>query len=230
VDAVDRRDPATPTGPPLRCAIDVCRLNGRDYVQGSQMVSRVCALFDPEGTSLAQAKFVQLTRHAVCAVGADELAADETTIGTIQLSGARCPVDIHLIELPGLAPARTQPARTRVTDLQHDHRLSGRYTFAAERGVDGVLDALVQGIKLLHEGLDPPVSDIWFTGLRGFALPLALPEFNGIGQVDVARLRILSNQGHHQSLMKARLTWQGQPQPLEGLVSFAFGSGVGRVD
>jgi hypothetical protein len=217
--------------PPLRCAIDVCCLNGRDYVQGSQMISRVCALVDPAGTTLAQAKFVRLTRHAVCAVGVDDLAADETTIGTIQFSGARRPADVHLIELAGLAPARTQPTRTRITDLQHDHHLAGRFTFfAVERGVDGVLDALVQGIKLLHEGLNPPVSDIWFAGLRGFALPLELPEFEGYGQADVARLRLLSHQGRHQSLMKVRLTWRGRPEPLEGMVSFAFGSGVSRVD
>jgi hypothetical protein len=210
--------------------IDVCLLNGRSYVQGTQIISRVCESRVSSGAKLAQAKFLRLTNRSLCAVYSNDSASNELAIGAIEFKSDAGREFIQLLELPELAPERSQPPRILIVDLQHDHDLTGRYSFDAAPTVEGVLDGLVQGIKLLHEELAMPARNIWFTGFRNFSLPLELPNFTGRGQVDVTKLRVLSNQGTQQSMMKVTLSLQGWPELLGGLVSFAFTSGVGIVD
>lgn len=208
--------------------IDVCLLNGRPYVQGTQMIARAGELLDPAGARLVQAKFVRLTSRAVCALTQSPAADAGETIGTVQFSRGAEPIVYRLIELPHPAPQRNRATHFEITELRHDHALSGRFAFRCNADFEGVLDALIQGIKMLHESLG--VFDVWFSGLRGFALPLDLAGFEGRGLAQIVKQRVLGSAPRHQSLLQVTLTLPGVERAICGLVSFAFRSGDGHVD
>lgn len=218
--------PSTPSGTEL----DVCLLNGRHYVQGTQMLARAGALLDPQQTWLTQAKFSRLTRRSIIAIPVDASNAPVHTIGRVQFRHVDRQIDYHLAEASHDAPLRERAPRCEVVSVQDDGALSGEFTFTCETSVEGVLDAIVQGVKGLHLSLGPAITDVWFTGLRSVAIPLAMPGFRGNGVARVARLRLLSNLPQHQSLMRLTVQLAGIAAAIDGLITFAFDPGDSVVD
>ena len=209
---------------PRATPLDVSLLNGRSYVQGTQMIARACAQLVPAQAKLSSAKFLRLTDrqiHAALAANAS-VSAPEELVGVLQLDAASNDRTVLLLEGSEPAPPCQSEVQLRLLDLQHDGRLSGHYAFESADGLVGLLDALVQGIKRLHEGLQQPVCDIWFTGLRQIELPLHGLPTAGRGRVDVTQLRVLSRGRQHQSLLRVQLVLEGLERPLDGQVSFAF--------
>lgn len=188
------------------------------------MIARACAQLVPAQARLLSAKFLRLTNRQIYAVLAANasVGTPEELVGTLELDAASDARTVLLLEGREPAPPCQSEVPLRLLDLQHDGRLSGHYFFASADGLGGLLDALVQGIKRLHEGLQQPVCDIWFTGLRQIELPLHGLPTAGRGRVDVTQLRALSRGRQHQSLLRVQLALEGLERPLDGQVSFAF--------
>lgn len=201
--------------------IDVCLLNGRNYVQATQMIARLCDALEPRGAVLEHAKFSRLTTQRVYAIAAD--AGDPAAaIGEVRIRRDGAPMGFRFMELPEVAARRNAPPGVTIDDLRHDRALTGSYAFAGAATLEGVLDGVVQGVKAMHEQLAQPVRDIWFTALRGCALPLQLPRFSGHGQVAVERLRIAAGQPVRQSSMALTIVLDGLATPVTAQLTFAY--------
>jgi hypothetical protein len=207
--------------------LDVCLLNGRSYVQGTQMIARASEQLAPASANLVGAKFSRLTDRQVFAGVSDESSQAGDCIGSLNF---HCPLEqrvILLFEGPQLAPLRQSTAGPKLAALDHDGSLSGTYSFNNAVGLEGIVEALVQGIKLMHEGISlngqsAQVSDIWFTGMRNFEIPTRSLPSEGYGKIAVRCLRVHAAGTLNQSLLQVRLDTQELPATLQGQVGFAY--------
>lgn len=201
----------------------MCLFNGRPYVQGTQMIAQACEQLAPPQARLVEAKFLRLTDRRLRARRLPEAApetADVVAVLKLQAPQSDCVLMLHEGNEP--APSRSAEVTLRLHPLEHDGRLNGHWRFEQALGLAGLLDAVVQGVKRLHEMQPEPVCDVWFTGLRQIHLPLQGLPPGGRGRLDVSRLRVLSAGVRHQSLLRLTLELEGLAQPLTGQVSFAY--------
>lgn len=206
--------------------LDVDLLNGRAYVQGSQVLARLCSAPQLEGAVLVHAKFSRLTDRLLAArPDVSAYSGDATAIGTVEFARDGASLVFGIVELPDVAPPAARPLAVTLAQPEHDGALTGLCRFSEALGADGVLDAIVQAIKSLHEQMPEPTCDIWFTGLRGWALPTRGLPVCAAGTVDVQCLRRSSGAGRverHQSLLRVAVRFAERTAPLEGLVTFAW--------
>ena len=200
-------------------AVDL--LNGRNYVQGSQTLARLCGLPVLEGATLLQARFTRITDRLVGARLRGAVVADPAVIGDVDFVRDSVPFAWEIVELEGMAPVAARPTAIVLEGLDDDGALCGQCRFSGALGIEGVLDVLVQAIKALHQRLAEPTCDIWFTGLREWHLPVRGPTVPAAGALQVRCLRRSSAGVRHQSLLRAAISGEGLA-PAEGLVTFAW--------
>lgn len=201
--------------------LDVALLNGRGYVQGSQMIARAAQLAG-EHAVLTNAKFTRLTEHSVLAVRAPaafEVSASH--IGSIEFSTRAGPVHFDLHESKQHAPAREGAEAARVVNVVHDGALSGQFWFDTDDGFHGVIAGLVSGVKLLHLAVAPCIKDVWFAGLRNLHVPVSGWSACRGASVSVRRLRVGLAGSRQLSLLRIALCDAGR-EPIAGVVSFSF--------
>lgn len=86
-------------------------------------------------------------------------------------------------------------------------------------GLEDLMVAMVQAVKVVHSGLAEDSSDIWFTGLRGARIPTDITLEDGM--LTLTRARVMGKAPHWQTLTKVDLGAARLP-PM--MMSFSFQS------
>lgn len=205
--------------------LKVCLNSGRPYVQGTQMLARAAdwlgQVGDTQDVTFTACAFRAITDKGI-AIGPALPTAEQrdTLIGTASFSVAGDPIEIGFYETSAPAPADIidDPC---VYDLVEGSSQDAVQVFeiAEMRGFEGLIVAMVQCLKTMHAGLAADVHDIWFTGLRGAAIPCG--DAYADARLTLTRARMMGKSPNWQSLTKLEVAGlSGRPS----LMSFAFKS------
>lgn len=191
------------------------------------MIASACKQIDIPSAKIIGAKFTRLTQSEVYASLAIEGLQPRESVGSVSLNYLSNSLQILFIEGTQRAPNKVSGDSPEILEIAQDGNLSGTFRFKNAHGLQGILDALVQGIKFFHQTMNqssPSVEadDIWFTGLRNCGFPASMPPSVVSGKVRVQCLRIHPDPLRSQSLLKMCLEIDGLNQVYEGQVSFAY--------
>lgn len=191
-------------------------LNGaRTYVQGSQMLAGAAAhareILGAE--ALVSCAFRRITDRLVALRIGEE--SRVSSVGSAEFLSPAGRIVIQFEELEAEAP------RAEVSEpvfLAPDGDL--RVGFHQAQGLAGLVAGIVQSVKAFHERRFPGSWDIWFTGLRGTALPLA--EDVSSGDITIELKRVIGAAPTFQSLTSVVL--RAGAREWRFPVTFAFKS------
>jgi hypothetical protein len=214
-----------PTASPV--PLEVFLNDGRSYVQGTQMLGRAAELVLAEhpAASLKSAAFHRITDKLVSAsVLAPGTKPAEDALGSAEFHTGDATCQIAFIEGADIAPPDVVPPACTYTPTgaAQDSPLSADYRLGSVRSFEDMMVALIQTIKKQHDALPGEIRDIWFTGLRGSAIPapFSAPE----GLLEIRFMRLMGKDGAYQSLQKVTYTPEGAEALFSGAITFAFKS------
>lgn len=196
-------------------------LNGRPYVQGTQLLDLAARATGRDDALLESARFLRITDRIVMLAErhGDRATSVPGLLGSAAflLKGSR--VEYDFIETEDLAPRLECAEQKYANRLDHDCALRGSFEATDLPDLQALLESMVQGLKQMHQGLPSGATDVWFTGLRGFALPVDLGPISCC-MFDIRPLRRLVSGNRIQTFSDVRMhcehgQWRGQ-------VSFAF--------
>ena len=204
-------------------------LNGkRTYVQGTQMLSRaaeIVAAEDMPGALLKTAAFHAISDKSIDIALADEAPEGRRDLGFCQFTvPAGATLKAIFLERDETAPRRDVPPACTYTrmDNAHDHVLSGDWQVEGAASLEDLLVAIIQTVKSQHEDIGRGVHDIWFTGLRGAALPASGAFATGKGQIQTRFARYIGRDGQYQSLQSVTLVPADGGAEMRFPLTFAF--------
>lgn len=202
--------------------LDVFLRGARDYVQGTQIIARVADAIGDERAVLSRAAFSSITRRKIMARARHELAEDETVVGHVafDVGGVEC--ERVIVESREPAPRRDVGMDLSIEMIRQTSRLSAAYAYRRAGDFEALLNVVVQGTKCLHDALDQSVRDIWFTGIRGFPLPVGRGLQPQAGFVDITCLRVMRRECQYQSLLRVAVADPEGSPVCAGHVTFAF--------
>ena len=186
------------------------------------MLARLCDAPELRAAWLVHAKFTRLTDRLVDARQRTRNDAAGAVIGSVEFAVGDGMTIFDLVERPEPAPAASRPPTLGFELAPGADPLGGVCRFVDAVGIEGLLDALVQSIKSLHQALPEPTCDIWFTGLRQWRLPVGAATEPVAGRIDIECLRRNSAGGRHQSLLRASIACDEHCLAADGLVTFAW--------
>ncbi len=184
-----------------KIGLDLCLNDGRDYVQGVQILSAALAAV-PQGDSLSAAAFKTLTDRQVDLTVGETPSLNE--LGCCWVNARGGSVRVGFEAQPDRAPRRTLPSSAHIGEGQ-----GGRFSYSATGNVSGLLDIMVQTVKRTHQQASPNCRDLWFTGFRGAELPAHWPGGEGEAQVEIVRK--LQRGPRWQSVSRVLLTGFSPP-------------------
>ena len=156
--------------------LDVGLRGTRDYIQGSQILSRTGELLQGEATGpieLVTAKFTQITQQGVrVALDADDI-VDGVEIGSAAYATPDGRRTVRFHEVAGPPAHRIDDVAKVTADLVADADGNASCTFAISGTFESYLVAVIEFVKAAHARRGEDVVDIWFTALMGAHLPLA---------------------------------------------------------
>lgn len=195
----------------------------RNYIQGTQLISRCAELFDDPSTLLFDAVFTEITEKEVIACSPEVASTwSFSTIGRVSFQVGDTTHQLALL--------KTQRTVERLdTDMNISYKISpsaepfeGSATFSGITDIEGMLNVIVQTIKSLHASSEPRAEDIWFTGLRRLPLPAKWGASLANGQVTVKCIRRMNNETNVQTMLETTLDFADETRRMTGMVSFAF--------
>lgn len=197
----------------------------RSYVQGTQIIARLAEQVAPEGSLLTQATFNQITANTVSWLAPGSGDADNL-IGQVHFVKDDQEHVYRLRDSGVAAPRLDAPMDVQLNLVKAPTPLTGQYQyrFEAPGNLERLLNVLVQAVKALHERLAPGVHDVWFTGMRQFALPVQGQSGPFSGVIDIGLRRLARREHQYQSLVEVRVGEHGGQARLQGVFSFAFKS------
>ena len=211
----------------MNSRLDVFLNGSRNYVQGTQMLSRVGEIvqrkIDVKAT-LQSASFHQITDRLLGVTIAEMPTKDVGQVAEAifeDTTGKRWFASYRAYD--ELAPRRDVPPTCRYERIHsdEDNPLTGKWRLDGIAEMEDVLVAIVQAVKAQHEQLPEDVSHVWFTGMRAATLPLTNPIPGDKCLLEIAHLRTMGQNGQYQSLQQVRLT-NSEGANLKAAVSFAF--------
>ncbi|MCU0957486.1 MAG: hypothetical protein MUF55_09245 [Hydrogenophaga sp.] len=206
-----------------RPALAVFLRGHRDYVQGTQLIARLAEQVAPAGSLLTQATFSRMTANTVCWQAAGQGDA-QASIGQVHFVNQGSEHVYQLLDTGVAAPRQDRAMGVRVELEDSPSVLTGRYLAGHPGDLEGLLNVLVQSVKDLHERAGTVVSDVWFTGMRQFAVPVCGLSGPFRGVVDIRQRRLIRRGVLHQSLVEVTVIDHDRPERQHGMVNFAFKS------
>lgn len=204
--------------------LDVSLYNDRPYVQGSQIISKLCCLPELNRGLLVQAKFTKLSNHLLEAQLCDVSTTDKSSIGQVLFKREDTTYSFEVFEREAIAPRVTGPESVQLQYIKVDDILTGTCRLSGVSDTKDAINALVHGVKALHQRLPHRAQDIWFTGLRGWLIPTQLENNSDHCELFVQCLRKgTTDMGRQLSLLRASIRFDSMP-PIEGLVTFSWRS------
>jgi hypothetical protein len=204
--------------------LDVFLRGARTYVQGTQLIARLADRLGKNDAVLVRAGFSTITDKAVTAVEAGSTGPDQAVLGQVIFRSDDREHGFALIEGQREAPRRDLDMGIRFVPAERTGRLAGAYSYDGAVDLESTLNVIVQSTKALHETLGDSVSDVWFTGIRGFPLPTGEPAGARSGMVSIQGLRVMRSGATYQSMLKVSLRDAAQQEFCAGHVTFAFKS------
>lgn len=196
----------------------------RDYVQGTQLIARTAELIAVEGLQFVSASFYKITDRQIAVEFSEKKVSEIPVIGSVTFSKFTDEFKCQLIELSLPSPRRNSPLMIKTILLNRQKTLSGRFHFGGVSGFEDILNALVQGIKSMHQALGETVYDIWLTGFRGFQLPAQYPAEFKSGTAFVDLVRSSHSENLYQTLLKVEMRIDCTDTNFNGFVTFCFKS------
>jgi hypothetical protein len=206
-----------------RPALAVFLRGSRDYVQGTQLIARLAEQAAPTGSLLTQATFSRITANAVYWQAAKP-GDTHDPIGQVHFAKDGSEHVFQLLDTGLVAPRQDKAMGVRVELEDSPSVLTGRYLAEHPGDLEGLLNVLVQSVKHLHERAGAGVHDVWFTGMRQFAVPVGGQSGPFRGVVDVRHRRLIRRGVLHQSLVEVTVIDHDRPERHQGMVNFAFKS------
>ncbi len=155
--------------------LDVGLRGTRDYIQGSQILSRTGELVQAESdvpVLLISAKFTQITEQLV-RVALDPADEDDgVEIGRAQYEADGERRTVRFFEVAGPPAARIDDVAKVTSGLEVDEEHNAVCSFAIAGSFESYLVAVIEFVKAAHATRGADVVDIWFTALMGARLPL----------------------------------------------------------
>jgi hypothetical protein len=195
----------------------------RSYVQGTQIIARLAEQVAPEGSLLTQATFSQITANTVCWLPVRPEETDHL-IGQVHFVKDDQEHVYWLRDAGVAAPRLDAPMDVQLHLVEAPAPLAGQYRFETPGDLEALLNVMVQAVKALHERLDPGVHDVWFTGMRQFALPVQGQPGPLSGVIDVRHRRLLRRGHQYQSLIEVMVGGHDGQARHQGVFNFAFKS------
>ena len=195
----------------------------RSYVQGTQIIARLAEQVAPEGSRLTQATFSQITANTVSWLPPGSGDADHL-IGQVHFVKDEQEHVYRLRDSGEAAPRLDAPMDVQLTLVKAPAPLAGQYRFETPGDLEALLNVMVQAVKALHERLDPGVHDVWFTGMRQFALPVQGQSGPFSGVIDIRHRRLVRRGPQYQSLVEVVVSETGGQARHQGVFNFAFKS------
>lgn len=155
--------------------LDVGLRGTRDYIQGSQILSRTGELLQAEAVGpveLLTAKFTQITEQGVRVALGDDDDVEGVEIGKAQYATADGRRTARFFEIAGPPAHRIDDVAKVTADLVADAAGNASCTFAITGTFESYLVAVIEFVKAAHAARGATVVDIWFTALMGAQLPL----------------------------------------------------------
>lgn len=207
--------------------LDVFLRGDRDYVQGTQIVSRVAELLGDGEWILDAAQFTRLSTRMLLADDSSA-AAMAGVIARVQFADPTGKNrSFALTEGAEPAPRRAQPMPIAVTrQSERSGTDKAIWDYSGVSGFEDMANVIVQAIKAEHGERWPGCHDVWLTGFRRLGLPVA-GRFPDAGRIALTLYRQLGEHGLFQTIWQVALPDIG----LEGMVTFAFrapGAGDGH--
>lgn len=197
--------------------LDVGLRGTRDYIQGSQILSRTGELVQAASDApvlLVSAKFTQITELGVRVAldAADTDAGNEIGKAQYEANGDR--QTVRFFEVAGPTAHRIDDVAKVTSDLAVDADYHASCSFAIEGSFESYLVAVIEFVKAAHAKRGEDVVDIWFTALMGAQLPLTSTyPTSGTLQLTPKIERIVD--GRLQTLGLVATEGPGAPPPFQ---------------
>lgn len=178
--------------------------DGRDYVQGTQILGRTSEFLLPHGAlSLTSAAFHRISDHSVTLISAQEFFGDTARLlGKASFSAADAQsIEVVFVEEDGRAPVSARPENCDYEMIEQTGDLDARFRLSQISNIEDFLVGLVQSVKGLHANLGPDVHDIWFTGLRRTNLQIGDGQIPATGFLALSEMRRLPSPGGTQTMI-----------------------------
>ena len=174
----------------IDCNLDICRLNGRKYVQAVQMLSHAAQRLEGVRT-LTRAKFTDFTdRQIMMLVGSEHEplgkigeAVFETETGEEILAS--------FIELSEAAPEKTGSEPVLVSRCEAPHE----FTVASAAGFEQLLVCMLQSVMLLVKDRYPDMASPRLTAFRRSHIPCLDTDFPAEMRILVKPVRDVEGRG-----------------------------------
>ena len=208
----------------VRCEpLDISLNNGRDYVQGSQMVACLVdkmALSGCEGWRVSRASFHKITNRMVFAVPSAGILDLSLHIGQISFSDGTERIDFSLAEAQEKAPSRVIAGAELLASVSFAANVN-RFVYKTGSGFWPLLDTIVQACKLHVLTSAPGAIGFMFTSLGANTLPLLPGENWSSGRISIEELRRLDRRGVVQTMNRFVIDADNDLR-CEGIFGFAF--------
>lgn len=204
-------------------ALPVFLRGDRNYIQGTQIVARLAERVASEGSRLTQATFSRITANTVCWLPPG-LGETDQLIGQVHFVKDGQEQAYRLLDSGEAAPRMDKAMDVQLTLVKAPAPLAGQYRFETPGDLESLLNVMVQAVKALHERLDPGVHDVWFTGMRQFALPVQGWSGPFSGVIDIRHRRLVRRGPQYQSLVEVIVSGHDGQARQQGVFNFAFKS------
>ena len=206
--------------------LDVYFRGGRDYIQGSLILSRTFdhllsrdILSAGRNPVLTSAKFTSISHTGI----AYSETKEKHAIGSISFKDDDNSVTVYIYKTENM-PVRIDEKPSLVAGSNFTARLEGKVQFTSAANFDQIIDAVVQCTKLAHSKMEDGLYDIWFTGIAKTQFPL-LPNFGDAKEIDGVLeqepLLMREHDGFFQTLCKVSLLL-GDNDPFNFNISYAY--------
>jgi len=174
----------------IDCNLDVCRLNGRQYVQAVQMLSHAAQRLDGVRT-LTRAKFTAFTDRQIrlLAGAGPEIPGKIGEAVFETATGAEVPVSF--IELSEISPERNGSEPVLVSRSQESHE----FTTEPTAGFEQLLVCMLQSVALLVKDRYPDMASPRLTAFRRSRIPCSETVFPTEARILVKPLRNVEGRG-----------------------------------
>lgn len=202
--------------------IDVFLRGDRDYIQGTQIISRIAETLGDGDWAFQQAEFRKISQKLL-QINESEGQPAPGAIATIRfldkISGEIKVFDVsekpesasHSDQSMGIAIARN----SSLADTEESQ--DTYWTYQDITCFEDCLNVIVQTIKAEHQELWPNSTDIWLTGFRNLGLSVK-GNYTGEGRIELSLWRQLQGKSGNQTFWQFKLPQAG----LTGMATFAY--------
>lgn len=203
--------------------LDVFLRGSRNYVQGTQIVSRTADLTGKSGWVFKTAAFSTITTNYLSAVEGAAPQGQDVVAKLMFASPESGTKSFSIFERNDVAPQRDEAMPISLDDRQEVDDTTSIWPYDGAKSFEDILNVLVQATKAEHVHRWPDAFDIWFTGARGWQIPLDLDSLSG-GTVTLKMYRQMGVPSAVQTIWQIEIN-DTSGAAFQGMFTFVHKSG-----